>query len=56
MARLDALFAAEEARVELTRLKRNVTTIDVLNEIIIVVVEAVQDVGGEVLGAKRLTN
>jgi hypothetical protein len=48
MARLDALFAIEEARVELTGLKQGVVTIYILREIIIVFIEAVQDVGGEV--------
>jgi hypothetical protein len=54
MARLDALFTTKKPRVEFVRLKRSVATIDVLHEIIIVFIEAVQDVGGEVLGAKRM--
>lgn len=53
---LHALFHGEEAWVELTGLEQGVTTIDVLGEVIIVVIQPVHRKGGEILGTKRLAN
>lgn len=51
MAHLRALFTAEEARVKLTARQWVIATTDVLNEIIIVLIKPIQNIGGEVLGA-----
>jgi hypothetical protein len=53
---LDALFTTEEARVKLTARQWVIAATDVLNEIIIVIIKSIQNIGGEVLGAKRLSN
>ena len=56
MLLLDTLLRRKEARVQVARQERSLTSIDILAEIIIVVVEPVQDIRGEVLGAERLSD
>jgi hypothetical protein len=56
MLHLDTLFTTKEARVELTARQWIVATTDVLNKIVIIIIKAIQNIGGEVLGAKRLAN
>lgn len=46
----------KEARIELTTRERILSTMDVLNEIVIIIIEPVKHKGGEVLVLKRLTN
>ena len=56
MPLLDTLLRRKEARIQLARRNRSLASADVLAEIVVVLVEPVQDVRGEVLGAQWLAN
>ena len=54
--RFDALFATKEPRIQFPRRERRLAPMDVLNEIVIVIIEAIEHMSGEVLISKGLAN